>query len=1274
MNCLPSTYALTVIFLLHAASFTRAAVLASRATIPFDMWDYELTINVSLSGNDSLECLAGLLPCQTLGYALTGVENSTAILLDGGEHEFAPSETIMIVSRVRHVALVGEIGRSATRVTCGDGAGVAIVASQDIVIYGVEWRGCAIAHRSSALHHKLGIAFLVTNSALFFHQCLNVTIADCSFSSRNGSGVSLYDVGGEVIVQRTNFTGHAAAAQKCAAVPCYLLSRGLTIEFTYCGDFNNCSEPAPASVYNSGARYSIEDCIFVGNNNSHGGEKPVDSLEEGSEYWPYGKGGGMAIALRGRSRGNVIVMTYTDGFDASSSAFSQNVADLGGSLSVEFLDEASGNNFIWLGPAGVSLSSAEIGGAVHLSVGVWLQRSKGGTNSFLLRDVAITNNRASWGGGFTLFNLPSSDGSTIVSFQNCSWHLNSAKTGADAVGISQLSTTGISGMIIVFSNCNFRENDFVQSAGSVLTYENTPGFTHCSISTDGLALVLDTVTISDSSGPGLCVSAAIVHMKGNVQFVSNGLRTRPVCGGGLLLQSSSSVVLSKGVELLFENNTALYYGGGVYYGGLSTTLPRGGQRYSQSTCVFDYEDALVPVEEWSTSTHVVFSNNQIADSRGAGRGMYLAGVVDDQCKNAMANITKGSPQEDFASTGTSVQLHFPAERIGPNTYKMEVMYGQYLTLNATATDYYDNVVEMMLRLVSLDPKTMQPVLSINGLTSLVVRDGPVYTNTFLQSSNGMSEVYLLLTDLVNTYSFIHISFITRLGFVFDSSRQIYSCFASEHMICNRTTLEVCIQKGYWYGELQMENKTMNTIAPCPPNLCEYTGNRCNAACDDINSFCLLSGNQDNQCTNNRGGVLCSKCRHNYSFTFDATQCVPSQTCSALHTLLFTVCIVLFWVAIGAFTMMILKLNMKLGAGCTFSFIYYFSVVRVVLPTDLPSLFLTVFVDLISGTTQMNPRFLGLVQWCAFDSLSTLGYWMVRYLHPFVFLFLMSIVSILKCGHERFPCLSRIPSVHILCILIVFVFSSLTEISLKLLTPVSIGNRLYVAVEPSVEFFNYTKHLPWAFMAVAVECVLLLPASLLLVSGPLFAKLKCTRDTQLRGILCEYQVCYRKGFKWTVGFYFLARQTMFLVPVLCWSAEASSVYFLQVLTVFLAVFHTALQPYKMAWLNVVDALLLFDLAFVALLNNTGLPSVAKSILLHALVLLPCLYPVVVFAWLGVRNLKSRLKNSGDKFSDDLSFMADKRNSTSSDLSSSQLRYESLIDRQPRKDHYHSISIL
>lgn len=1224
-------------------------------TSPFSIWDYELTINVSLSGNDSVECLAGLSPCQTLGYALTGVENSTAILLEDDDHQFVPYGS-MRIWRTENVAIIGE---DAT-VTCEDGAGVVFVSSQDIVISGIRWLECAISHPSSALYPKLGLAFHSTTSALFFQQCLNVTIIDCSFSSQNGSGVSMYDVGEVVNILRTNFTGHVV---KCVAEPCFQLSRGLAIEFTYCGGLKNCSEPGPASEYNSGARYILQDCIFTGNNNSHGGRRPVDLLE-GSEYWPYGKGGGMAIAMRGRSSENSIAVTYSDG--VSEAAFSHNTAHLGGSLFIEFLDEASGNNVSWIGPASVYHSSAKIGGAVHLSVGVWLQRAKSrSTNLLLLKGVTISHNHASWGGGFTLFNLPSSDGSAIVTFQNCSWHRNSAKTGADAVGVSQLSTAGISGMVIEFNNCSFRENDFIHSGG-VSSY-HSQSFAHCSISTEGLPLIFDTASIFDSSGPALCASSTTVHVKGHVRFISNGHRTRPVCGGGLLLQASSSVVLSKGVRLLFENNTALYYGGGIYYEGTSTTLHRG-QRYAQSNCVFDYEDAMF-TESSAADTRVVFTNNQIVDPGGAGRGMYLAGAVDEQCKSIMANVTRGSPSEDFASTGTSVQLHPPAEVIGHNVYKMEVMYGQYLTINATASDYYGNVVEMMLRVVSLDPKSMQPIVSINGQTSVVVRDGPVYTNMYLQDFNGMSEVFLVLTDLVNAYSFIHVSFMTKLGFVFDPSRQIYSCFTSEKIVCNRTTLEVCIQEGYWYGELLIENKTTHTIAPCSPDHCQYTCPR--NACDDLNAFCLLSSNQDDQCSSNRGGVLCSRCRYNHSFTYDAVQCVPSWTCSSQHAVFFVVCIVLFWVVVAAFGMIILRLNVKLGAGSTFSFIYYFSVVRLVLPSTLPSLPLTIIVDIFSGMVQLNPRFLGQVKWCAFESLDNLGYWTLRYLHPLVFLLMMSVVFVLKCGCKRSSHLSRMPSVHIGCLVLIVVYSSLSEVSLKLLTALSLNSRLYAAVEPSVELFDETRHLPWALVALMVECVLLLPTALILLLGPLLDKLKRSWNGQLRELLREYQVCYRRGFKWVVGFYFLARQAMFMVPVLCWSAEVSSVYFFQVLTVFLAVFHTALQPYKRSWLNVVDALLLFDLAFVALLNNSGLPPFARSVLLHALVVLPCVYPAVVFAWLGGTKLRSRLRKSSEEFSD-MSVM--ESTSKPSDLSGSHICYESLIEHQPRKDHYHSISVL
>ena len=1243
----------------------------STRTLGFSIWDYESTINVSFSGNDSLGCLEGRFPCETLGYALNGVENMTVIFMEDGDHELVPSEG-MRISLAKHVAIVAE---KAT-VTCVDGAGLGFIASRDIFIRGISWIGCAIDHPSSALYNRLGIVFPTVTSALFFQQCLNVTITNCSFTSQNGSGVSMYDVGGVVQIQRCDFTGHS---QKCTSEPCLQLSRGLTIEFTYCGGFKNCSEPGPATEYNSGARYSVEECVFISNNNTYGGRSPQPDLMEGSEYWPYGKGGGMAMIFRGRSRRNVIAVT-TGRSETASRAFARNSANLGGSVYVEFLDEASGNNVSWIGPFSVSLSSAEIGGAVHLSAG--LLRTNGSANAFLVKDVAITNNQATWGGGFTLFSSPSSDGSVVVNFQSCSWLLNTAKTGADAVGVSQLGTsvTSVSsGTVIAFDNCIFRENDFALSSGYVSAYQSR-NFAHCSISTDGLPLVFNTATISDSSGPALCASSSSVHVKGDVRFLSNGLRTRPVYGGGLLLRAGSTLLLSgNGTRLVFENNTALYYGGGIYFEGVSAALPQG-QRNALSNCAFGYEDASTPAEVWSAEARVEFVNNQVANPSGAGRGMYLAGAVDESCKRLIANVTEGWLRGDVASTGTSVELHPPAVRVGRDAYKMEVMYGQYITINATATDCYDNVAETTLQLVSLDPRTMQPVVSFNGTASVVVREGPIYTNIYLQDLNGMSEIYLLLTDLANIYFFIHVSFITRLGFVFDPSRQIYSCFASERMLCNRTTLEVWIQTGFWYGELQGGgNNTTNTVAPCSPLHCQFTGKRCSQAASDAPSpFCLLSGNQDDQCGNNRGGVLCSRCRYNHSFTYDALQCVPSQTCSALHTVFFTFCIILFWVAIIVFATVILQLNAKLGTGCTFAFIYYFSVVPLLLPSNPPSLFLKVAVDVFSGIVQLNPRFLGLIEWCAFESLDNLGYWTLRYLHPLVFLLVMLVLSVVKWSCKRFPrtSLNKIPSAQINCLLFVLVFSSLSEVSLKLLTPVSLNSRLYVAVEPSAELFDEAKHLPHVLLALVVECALLLPSVLVLAFGPLVDRLRSSHNRQSNnGMLSEYQTCYRRGSRWVASFYFIARQAVFLVPVLCLSTEVSSVFFLQVLTVFTAVLHTVLQPYKRSWLNVVDALLLFDLALVSLLNSTGLPPLAASILLHFLVLVPWAYPAAVFVWLGVNRIRRRLRSSCEAELSVMSYTVEKKASNvPSDVSDSPICYEGLMDRHPRKDHYHSISVM
>ena len=349
-----------------------------------------------------------------------------------------------------------------------------------------------------------------------------------------------------------------------------------------------------------------------------------------------------------------------------------------------------------------------------------------------------------------------------------------------------------------------------------------------------------------------------------------------------------------------------------------------------------------------------------------------------------------------------------------------------------------------------------------------------------------------------------------------------------------------------------------------------------------------------------------------------------------------------------------------------------------LPSNPPSLFLKASVDVFSGIVQLNPRFLGLIEWCAFESLDNLGYWTLRYLHPLVFLLVMLVLSVGKWSCKRFPrtSLNKIPSVQINCLLFVLVFSSLSEVSLKLLTPVSLNSRLYVAVEPSAELFDEAKHLPHVLLALVVECALLLPSVLVLAFGPLVERLRSSHNRPCNnGMLSEYQTCYRRGSRWLASFYFIARQAVFLVPVLCLSTEASSVFFFQVLTVLTAVSHTALQPYKRSWLNVVDALLLFDLALVSLLNSTGLPPLAASLLLHFLVLVPWAYPAAVFVWLGVTRIRRRLRSSCEAELSVMSYTVEKKASNvPSDVSDSPICYEGLMDRHPRKDHYHSISVM
>ena len=312
-------------------------------------------------------------------------------------------------------------------------------------------------------------------------------------------------------------------------------------------------------------------------------------------------------------------------------------------------------------------------------------------------------------------------------------------------------------------------------------------------------------------------------------------------------------------------------------------------------------------------------------------------------------------------------------------------------------------------------------------------------------------------------------------------------------------------------------------------------------------------------------------------------------------------------------LIVLKLNLRIGSGQLYSLIYYFGVLQYFTSNSYPSTFLQVVIYTFSSFTQLKPLLLGLIRVCFSAEFKGLAHQILFFLHPtFISLVMLSIVGITRCW-PRFSTISKQNYlVKAICILLYLSFTSLSETSLTILNFIRFESiqGTYVAVQPTVSYFSLRHHFPYALVALAVQLLIILFLFLMLFS-PCLARMQRVNLTRIKPILDEYQSCYKDEYRWFAGYYLAARQFVFLFS-LFELGEFGSIFFLQILSIGILVFHAIFQPYRKRWLNVLDIVILGDLAVYSLMNGStanvvlGSSKALRDAAIHILILIPVFY--------------------------------------------------------------------
>ena len=1175
-------------------------------------------LTVSQSGVDDCACLKGDGFCKTLQGALAEQCNDTRIEIYCEEDNPLILPVPIFISQLANLEIIG-IGDSRQNVTCLEGAGLYFENVSNVTISGIAWTNCSVSHPTTVYNPSINVTFPNVSSALFFYRSDNINISSCSFSSDFGSGVTMYDVGGEVFVLESEFTDNNLHYKCEGEILCFNRSTGLYIEKTPCGAFSSCDEPIPPTLYTSDSTYVIDNCIFDSNNNSFLSGRvqlPTDILSH-KENRLISHGGALGIRLTGNAQYNEFYISNCD--------FTGNLALWGGAVEIGIGDNAEGNS-VQVSDSCFEYNQGLTGGALRFAVFPPLDYAGFGANtnnnSFFVRSCNFSENSAQAAAALSYISSRQiyRNHTTMLFVEGSRFEHNYANNSGTAVSLSGWNNeVGGYPTLAYFVDCTFERN-YIQN-----NYQNershSVGFG--TVTTHEIPLHFNgTCSFADNQGTALAVSATGVHMSGNVSFTDNV----GVNGGAVHILAKGWIDLGNNLNLSFLRNLAVLNGGAIY-SSYVIPLPSVDQRY----CIFK-------VDENPQNVTVFFDDNKADIS---GNAIFLSSPGGCLAQNASSLPFSDERIFDFdepiekelATSPGKIVFSKPAHNDN-GIYTTSITLGQAFNITPNMTDFFEKetvgVAALSLKLDNHSASEYQDTTpsdySISGQTLLQISNNEMPAPFKIIGKNNSNEsARTVLTFFTSSFptvvGYLHLNIMPcEFGHEYNNNSHQCECFKDQNVYCDPLSNLTCVKYGYWLGNSTGTSKDKYMTTTCGFELCQYTDGMCpgNRSCNvSLGNFCEVN-RSELLCANDRGDRLCSMCRDGFDFTYSALKCVSAAHCSNWRSIVISIALnIVFWILVVAVIAFSLRLDMRLGSGYLYCLIYYFGVILHLTTNNFPTTFLEVLVYLCTGIFQINPRIFGLIKTCSFRDLNAIQHHFLFYLHPiFLGLLTFSVIVVGRCFPRFVPSISRENyGLRSLCIFLYLSFNALSETSLNILDFLKFpgDSRAYVSLAPKYLYMDKTYHLPYALTALCVELFIIVPLLFILLFSPFLARIPRMNLTRLKPLLDEYQSCYKDECRWFAGFYLICRQFIFLFSLINFD-NTGGILFLQILCIIVLIVHAVFQPYRKRWLNVMDTILLADLAIYSLMNGStvnvafGSNNTFRSFLVHLLILIPVLFLV------------------------------------------------------------------
>lgn len=638
----------------------------------------------------------------------------------------------------------------------------------------------------------------------------------------------------------------------------------------------------------------------------------------------------------------------------------------------------------------------------------------------------------------------------------------------------------------------------------------------------------------DHKGGGVYATNSTIAVSGTSIYIGNNA-TR---GGGVALEVNAEVLLEAPVMMRFDHNEA-DFGGGIFHSDLNAIVQCQNITVERENCFFRVETANASD---LSDINLTFDSNR---ARQAGTVLYGGSLrschvlVNGEQKKVDSNldfiqsiitIIPFATRSFITSDALKVCFCFGNSINCTERRRMvNVRRGETFSLPIVTVGQFDMPVPTGVR-AYIDGNTAEltPQNHIINGTKCTIVDFKVFT-----AQNESSKQLVMFPDgpcgnIAATRTFVDLTIEDcPPGFDLVDTR----CTCEERLLTvikNETLCNIDTEL--------IERPTNSWIKPLfDKNLSSYLGFVWNPRCRTV--YCrqereadpillnFSNPNSDDQCTENRTGILCGACKEGHSLILSNFNC---EICDSKF-----ISLLIFFGGAGiALIAVLFALQITVAAGTINGLILYVNLINICRDLFFPPL-----------KTQTNPLTI-FIAWtnldfgfhtCFYNGLDYYSYAWLQYAFPFYLWFLIGVIVIICKFSAKVGKIFGSNPIAVLATVILMSFNKLLQTSVDILSstvleyPRGRTERVWYA-DPNVPFFQ-GKHLALSIFAILVIVLFILPYIFLLTFGyhlQAFSGQKgFTWFNNFTPLLDAYYAPFKKRTRYWTGFLLFVRSGIFL---------------------------------------------------------------------------------------------------------------------------------------------------